>query len=113
MTSSRQSTLINIFTCCPIDVTQLVTTATVALVGAIDIGTFLAARVCVTLVDIFTVSAVVRQLKASGATALVGPLCVLTLVGTESPGVIPALIDIFTQFGDSVEIEALSAFTAV
>lgn len=40
------------FTRYPIDVTQLVTTATVALVGAVDIGTLLAARVGVTLIDI-------------------------------------------------------------
>lgn len=41
----------------------------------------------------FTVSAVVGQLEASGAAALVGPLCVLTLVGTQSE-IMPALIDI-------------------
>lgn len=40
------------FTRYPIYVTQLVTTATVALVGAKDIGALLAARVGVTLVDI-------------------------------------------------------------
>lgn len=42
----------------------------------------------------FTVSAIVGQFEASGAAALVGPLCVLTLVGAESSGIIPALIDI-------------------
>lgn len=113
VTSSRQSALINVFTCYPINVTKLVTTATVALVGAIDIGTLLAARVGVTLIDIFTVSAVVGQFESSGAAALVGPLCVLTLVSTESSGIMPALIDIFTQFADAVEDVANSAFTAV
>ncbi len=42
----------------------------------------------------FTVSAVVGQFEASGAATLVGPLCVLTLVGTEASGIIPALIDV-------------------
>lgn len=40
------------FTCYPINVTQLVTAATVALIGAVDVGTFLAARVGLTLVHI-------------------------------------------------------------
>lgn len=40
------------FTSHPINVTQLVTAATIALVGAIDVGALLAARVGVTLVDI-------------------------------------------------------------
>lgn len=40
------------FTHDPIDVTQLVTAATVALVGAVDVGTLLAARVGLTLVHI-------------------------------------------------------------
>lgn len=42
----------------------------------------------------FTVSVVLGQLEAKGAAALVGPLCVLTLVGAESPGIMPALIDV-------------------
>lgn len=113
MTSSRQCTLINIFTCYPINVTQLVTTATVTLVGAIDIGTLLAARVGLTLIDIVTVSAIVRQFEAGCAAALVGPLCVLTLVGAQSSRIMPALIDIFTHFGDGVEEETDSALTAV
>lgn len=41
-----------------------------------------------------TVSAVRGQLEASGAAALVGPLCVITLVGAEPSGIMPALIDI-------------------
>lgn len=112
MTSSRQSTLINIFTCYPIYVTQLVTTATVALVGAVDIGTFLAARICLTLVDIFTVSAVLGQFESGGAAAHIGPLCILTFVGTQSSRIMPAFINIFTQFGVTVEDEAKFAFTA-
>lgn len=40
------------FACYPINVAQLVTTATVALVGAVDIGALLAAWVGVALVDI-------------------------------------------------------------
>lgn len=113
MPSSGQSTLINIFTCYPINVAQLVSTTTVALVGSIDIGALLAARVGVALIDIFTVSAIVGQSEASGAAALVGPLCVVTLVGAKSSWIMPALVDIFTQFGDTVEHEANSAFTAV
>lgn len=42
----------------------------------------------------FTVSAIMGQFEASGAAALVGPLCVLTLVGAESSWIIPALIHI-------------------
>lgn len=42
----------------------------------------------------FTVSAVVGQFEANGAGALVGTFCVLTLVGTESSWIMPALIDI-------------------
>lgn len=113
MTSSRQSTLIDVFTCYPINVTQLVTAATVALIGAVDIGTFLATRVGLTLVHIITVSAIMGQFEAGGAAALVGPLCVLTLVSAESSGIMPALVDIFTPFGDAVEDEANPALTAV
>lgn len=40
------------------------------------------------------VSAIVGQFEANGADALVGPLGVLTLVGAESSGIMPALIDI-------------------
>lgn len=34
------------------------------------------------------------QLEASGAAALVGPLRVVTLVGAESSGIMPALVDV-------------------
>ena len=115
------------FTCYPIYVAQLVTTATEALVGAVDIGALLAARVVVTLVDIcqctgtgflttprlfgdifpacisiiltnrnftFAVHIVRGQNEACRATALEGPLSVLTFVGAESPRIMPALIDV-------------------
>lgn len=52
----------------------------------------------------FTVSAVVGQFEASGAAALVGPLCVLTLVGAESSGIMPALIDIYRTRGTGYEM---------
>lgn len=45
----------------------------------------------------FTVSAVVRQLEADCAAALVGPLRVLTFVGAQSSGIMPALIDIYRK----------------
>lgn len=41
-----------------------------------------------------TVSAIMRQFEACCAAALVGPLSVVTLVGAESPRIMPALIDI-------------------
>lgn len=42
----------------------------------------------------FTVPAVMGQFEASGAAACVGPLCVLTLMGTESSGIMPTLVDV-------------------
>lgn len=113
MTSSGQSTFINIFTRNAISVAQLVTTATVALVGAVDVGALLAARVGLTLVDIVTISAILGQSEANSAAAVVGPLRVLTLVGAESSRVVPALIDIFTPLGDAVEDEARPALAAI
>lgn len=41
-----------------------------------------------------TVPVVMGQSEAGGAAALVGPLCVLTLVSTESSGIMPALINV-------------------
>lgn len=58
MTSSRKGALINIFTGHAIDVTELVASAAVTLVGAVDVGTLLAARVALTLIQIVTISAV-------------------------------------------------------
>lgn len=113
MTPSRQSTLINIFTRYPINVTELVTTATVALVGAVDVGALLAARVGLAFIHIFTVPAVIGQFEACGAAALVGPLCVFTFMGTKCSRVMPAFIDIFTQFRNAVKGVSHCALTAV
>lgn len=79
---SRQSTLINILTGDAIYITELVSTATIALVGAINIGTLLATRVAFTLINIITISAISSQLEACGTAAFVGPENVFTLVGT-------------------------------
>lgn len=43
----------------------------------------------------FTTPAIVGQLEALRAGALVGPLGVLTLVGTEASWKVPALVDIY------------------
>lgn len=113
MTSSRESTLVNIFAGDPINVAELVTTAAVALVRSVDIRTFLAAGIGFTFIHIIAVPAIVCQFKAFGAAALVGTLCVFTLVGTQASRVMSALIYIFTELGDAVEYEAGLALTAV
>lgn len=46
-----------------------------------------------------TVSAIMAQFEASCAAAQVGPLCVITPVGTESSRIMPALIDIYRTQG--------------
>lgn len=58
MTSSRQGTFIYIFTSHSINVTELVTTATITLVGAIHVGTLLTAWVALTLIQIITIPAI-------------------------------------------------------
>lgn len=58
MTSGGQGALIDIFTRHAIDVTELVATAAVTLVGAVHVGTLLAARVGLALIQIFTIPAV-------------------------------------------------------
>lgn len=89
-----------------------------------------------------TVPAVMGESEARGAAALVGPLCVLTLVSTEPSRIMPALINVwgrrragcewlkvcndfgsklnqndkdgtFTLFGDAVEDVANPALAAV
>lgn len=55
MTSSGQSALIYIFTSHAIYVTELVATATVALIGAVHVGALLTARIGVTLIHIITI----------------------------------------------------------
>lgn len=94
------------FTGDPIHVTQLVTAATVTLIGSVNIGALLTAGVAVAFVEVcglnersvnearvniryscgfsctVTVPSVVGQLEASGAAALVGAQEVFTLVCT-------------------------------
>lgn len=69
--TSGQRTLIYVFTSHAIDVTELEASATIALVGAIDVRTLLAAWVCFTLIQVVTVSAISCQFEASGAAAFV------------------------------------------
>lgn len=64
MSASWQSTLVNIFTSDAIDVAELVSTATVALVGAVDVCTLLAAGVRLTLIHIFTRPAIRGQFES-------------------------------------------------
>lgn len=113
MSSSRESTLVNIFTSDPINVTELVATAAVALVRSVHIRAFLAARIGFTFIHIIAVPAIVRQFKAFGAAARVGTICVFTLVSTQASRVMSTLIYIFTELGDAVEYEAGFALTAV
>lgn len=77
-----QGTLVNIFASDPIHVTELVSSAAVTLVGAIDIGTLLATGAAVALIYIFTRPAVSREPEARSATAVVGARRVLALVAT-------------------------------
>lgn len=112
MTSSGQGTLINIFAGDPIHVTELVTSSAIALVGAIDISTLLAARAVETLVHIFTRPAVHRQPEAGGAAAVEGAWRVLTLVATQAPGIALALVDIHAGPADAIKIEASLALAA-
>lgn len=69
--TSGQRTLINVFTSHAIHVTQLVAPTTIALVGAINIRTLLAAGVGLTLIQIVTVPSVSCQLEACGAATFV------------------------------------------
>lgn len=93
------------FTGDPVHVAQLVTAATVTLIGSVNVGALLTAGVAVALVEVcgvnersvnevseceviigcsctVTVPAVVGQLEARGAAALVGAQEVFTLVRT-------------------------------
>lgn len=58
MASSRQGTLIYVFTSHAIYVTELVATATVTLVGAVHIGALLTAWFALTLIQIVTIPAI-------------------------------------------------------
>lgn len=113
MTSSRQSTLIYIFTAHAIDITELVSTATVTLVGAIHVGTLLTARVALTFIQIITVPAIASELEPCGAATLVGSQSVLTLMSTQTARVVPAFIYILTKSSDAVEDVARLALAAV
>lgn len=54
MSSSGQSTFINIFTCDPVYVTELIAPTTVALIRSVNISTFLAAGTAFTFIQVFT-----------------------------------------------------------
>lgn len=113
MTSSGQGTLIYIFTSHAIYVTELVTTATVTLVGAVHVGTLLATWVALTLIQIVTIPAITSELEAGGAATLVRSKCVLTLMSTQAARVVPAFINILTDPTDAVEDVARLTLAAV
>lgn len=113
MPSSGQGTFIDIFTSHAIDVTELVTTATVTLVGAVHIGALLTAWVALTFVQIVTISAISSQLETCGAATLVGSKGVFTLVSTQAARIMSAFINIFTNPLDAVKDVACLALAAV
>lgn len=112
MTSSGQGTLINIFTGDPVHITELVASSAVTLVGAIDIGTLLAAWAAEALIHIFTGPAIHRQPEARRAAAVVGAWRVLALVATQAPGITLALIDVHTGPADAIKIVSRLALAA-
>lgn len=71
MTSGGKSTLVYVFTSGAINVAELVTSATVTLVGAVHVGTLLAAGVRLTFIQIVTVPSINSELEAGGAATLV------------------------------------------
>lgn len=113
VSSSGQSTLVNVFTCISIHVTQLVASAAITLIGAINIGTLLTAGAALALIKIITVPSITGQLEACGAAALVGAQNIIALVCTQATREMPAFINILTDPGDAVKGEATPAFTAV
>lgn len=92
---------------------QVEALATVALVRAKDVSTFLTAGVLVTLVQIFTVFAIKGQGEARGAGTVVGAWGVLTGLGTQSPWVAPALIHVGAHLAGGVVLVACLTVTAV
>lgn len=113
MASGGQGALIDIFTSYAIYVAELVATATVTLVGAVHVGTLLAARVALALIHIVTIPAITSELEAGGAAALVRPQKVLTLMGAQAARVVIAFIHILTSPSDAVEGVAGQTLTAV
>lgn len=109
MASSRQGTLINVLAGYSVHITELVTSSAVALIGAVDIGTLLATRVAATLIHIFTRPTIQCQTEAHSTAAVVGSWRVLTLVGTQAPGVAPALVDVHACPADTIKI--VTSFT--
>lgn len=91
----------------------MVASAAVALVGAVNIGTFLTAGVALTLIKVITVSSITGQFEACGAAALVGAQNIIALVCTQATREMSAFINILTDPGDAVEGKATLAFTAV
>lgn len=113
MTSGGQGTFIYIFTSHAINVTELVTTATVTLVGAVHIGALLTAWVALTFVQIVTVPAINSQFEACGAATLVGSEGVFALVSAQASRIMSAFIHIFTNPTDAVKDVARLALAAV
>lgn len=107
-----QGTLVDVFASDPIHVAELVSSAAVTLVGAVDVGTLLATGAAVALIYVFTRPAVSREPEARSATAVVGARRVLALVATQAPGVTPTLVDVHTRLADAVEMVTSLAFTA-
>lgn len=112
MAPGGQGALVDVFAGDPVHVAELVASAAVALVGAIDVGALLATGAAVTLIHVLTGPAVGREPEAGGAATEVGAGRVLALVAAEAPGVAAALVDIHTRPADAVEIVASLALTA-
>lgn len=71
------------------------------------------ARIALTLIQIVTIPAITGYLEAGGAATLVGSESVLTLMGAQAAGVVPAFINILTDPTDAVEDVAGLTLTAV
>lgn len=112
MAPGGQGTLVNIFAGDPIQVTELVTSATVTLVGAIDISTLLAAGAGEAFIHIFTRPAIHRQPEARRAAAMVRAWRVLALVATQAPRIALALVDVHTGPADAIKIVSSLALAA-
>lgn len=110
--TSTLGALINVFACMPI-LCELVALPAVALVGAIDVGTFLAARVVLTLIHIFTVLPVEGQLEARGTGAAVGTRGIFTGMLTQAAWIAPTLVYINTGSAESIILIAHLAVTAI
>lgn len=111
MATSGQGALVNVFAGDPVHVTQLVASPAVALVGAVHVGTLLAARTAAAFIHVFARPAVCREPEAHGAAAEVGAWRVLALVAAQAPRVAPTLVDVHARPADAIEIVSSLALT--